>query len=88
MRTTPWIKCFNSFGFITIMVFSFAVLSTMAFSASEGWQGQTQAYTLAPPHDAQYGERSRMIKASRYGESSHSVTANRGYSTGEHAKIP
>ena len=41
---------FNSFGFITIVVFVFAFLSTMAFPSTDAGRKRAVAHTLAQYH--------------------------------------
>lgn len=36
MRRASWLRWFNSFGFITVVIFLFAFLTTMDFSSSDG----------------------------------------------------
>jgi hypothetical protein len=88
VRNTPWMKWFNSFGFITIVVFSFAFLTTMEFSAFEGKGERARAYTRVQPGGGQSFNRFTTITASQYGESSDSVYAVRGYRSHEHTYYP
>ena len=69
MRFTPWARWFNSFWFITIVVFVFAFLTTMVSPEFEGNGKFARAHTLGQTAGGQPPGRFRMITASRYGES-------------------
>ena len=69
MRNIPWVRWSNSFGFITIMVFSFAVLTMLVFPASEGNVNLTGMQTPVQDGGGQTPERFKTITASRDRES-------------------
>jgi hypothetical protein len=50
VRITPWRKMFNSFGFITFMVFFFAFLSTMVFPSTEADRKWAVTHTPGQSH--------------------------------------
>jgi len=53
VRNLPWMRWFNSFGFITIMVFSFALLTTLIIPASEGNGNLARVHTLVQADGSQ-----------------------------------
>ena len=65
MRNSSWLKWFNSFGFITVVIFSFAFLTTMDFSS-----GEAKGRVLMPRVAAksQTLDRFRTLAAAPYGE--------------------
>ena len=78
MRNIPWVRWSNSFGFITIMVFSFAVLTMLVFPASEGNVTISGVQTLVQADRGQSAGRFRTTTASRNRESTGTVTAVHG----------
>jgi hypothetical protein len=71
-------RWFNSFGFLTIMVFFFAVLTTLVFPASEGKGNLARVHTLVQADGGQSQGRYMTITASRHGEPGSHVYAVRG----------
>ena len=71
-------RWFNSFGFITIMVFSFAFLTTLVFPTSEEKGNLASVHTLVQADGSQSLARFMPITASHYGESDSPVFAVRG----------
>ena len=74
MRNIPWVRWSNSFGFITIVVFSFAVLTMLVFPASEGNVPITGMQTLVKDDGGQSLGRFKTITASRNRESTDAVS--------------
>jgi len=66
MRNSSWIKWFNSFGFITVVVFSFAFLTTMEFPSGEGSGRLPMPYVLAKSESGQTLDRFRALTDSRH----------------------
>ena len=78
MRNIPWVRWSNSFGFITIMVFSFVVLTMLVFPASEGNVNLSGMSVLVQADGGQSPGRFKTIRASRFRESSGAVYAVHG----------
>ena len=78
VHNLPWVKWFNSFGFITIMVLSFAFLTTLVFPASDGKGSLSGVHTLGQADGGQTPGRFETITVSRHGESNGAVYAVRG----------
>jgi hypothetical protein len=74
----PWVRWFNSFGFITILVFSFVVLTTLVFPASEGKGNISRVHTLVQADGGLSPGRFKTITVLRQGESSGKVYTVRG----------
>ena len=78
MRNIPWVRWSNSFGFITVIVFSFVVLTMLVFPASEG---NVKLSGMPSPVQADGGEspgRFKTSTASSFRESSDDVYAVQG----------
>jgi len=78
VRNIPWVRWSNSFGFITIMVFSFVVLTMLVFPASEGNVNLSGMSVLVQADGGQSPGRFKTIAASRFRESSGAVYAVHG----------
>ena len=78
----------NSFGFITILVFSFAFLTTMVLPAYEGNAKLARTYHHVQADDGQSPGRFRIYTGSQQGESNAPVYVVRGYRSLEHAYNP
>jgi len=78
VRNIPWVRWSNSFGFLTIMVFSFVVLTVLVFPASEGNVNLSGMQTLVQAEGGQSPGRLKTITASRFRESSGAVYADHG----------
>jgi hypothetical protein len=68
MRNSSWQRWFNSFGFITAVIFSFAFLTTMDFSPGEGRGRFPVPHVMVKAEGGQTLERFRRLAAARYGE--------------------
>ena len=73
MRNIPWVRWFNSFGFLTIMVFSFVVLTMLVFPASKGNANLSGMHALVQADGGQSPWRFKTITASQFRESSGTV---------------
>jgi hypothetical protein len=78
VRNSPWLGWFNSFGFITILVFSFAFLTTMEFPTAKEKEKFSRPYTLVKSDGGHSPERFSTVTASRYGAASGPVYVDRG----------
>ena len=79
MRNSAWVRWFNSFGFITVVVFSFAFLTTMEFPPANGKGRLPKPYIQTHSDGSQSPDRLKTITASRYGEAGDSDYTVRGY---------
>jgi hypothetical protein len=68
MRNLSWMTWFNSFGFVTVVIFSFAFLTTMDFSPGDGKERHPMPYVLAKSESGQTLDRFRALAAARYGK--------------------
>jgi hypothetical protein len=75
VRNIPWARWFNSFGFITIVVISFAFLTTLVFPASERKGNLSSVHTLVQADGGQSPGRFKTITVLRHGQSSGTVYA-------------
>jgi hypothetical protein len=78
VRNIPWARWFNSFGFITIMVFFFAFLTTLVFPASEGKGNLSSVHALVQADGGLSTRRFKTITDLRHGESGDTIYAVRG----------
>jgi hypothetical protein len=78
VRNIPWVRWFNSFGFLTIIVFSFAVLTMLVFPSSEGNVNLSRMHALVQADSGQSPERFKTITTSRFRESTGTVYAVHG----------
>jgi hypothetical protein len=68
MRNSSWIRWFNSFGFITVVIFSFAFLTTMDFSTGDHKGPPRMPSVLAQSGIGQTLDQFGTLAAERYGE--------------------
>jgi hypothetical protein len=66
MRRASWLRWFNSFGFITVVIFSFAFLTTMDFSSDEGKRRLPMPSILAKSESGRALDRSGLPAAAQY----------------------